>query len=48
MGNIIRLFLEWFRLDASGKAKATIFYQLKIGKAIKTIPTIGTFCNKIK
>ena len=52
MGNIIKLFLDWFigitkckmvmlGLDASGKT--TILYKLKLGELVTTIPTIGTF-----
>lgn len=56
MGNIIRLFLDWFRgitksrmlilgLDAAGKT--TMLYKLKLGEVVTTIPTIGIFSNKI-
>ena len=51
MGNILKIFFDWFRgitkcrmlvlgLDAAGKT--TILYKLKLGETITTIPTIGT------
>ena len=57
MGNIIKIFLDWFRgitkhrmlmvgLNASGKT--TMLYKFKLGEVRTTVPTIGTFSNYYK